>query len=151
MELWRFRGSPHYLAAQAKRLGLPQVLADRARHNAEIFRVQVLVSQLCERYHRAPKDNGVPRFGGPELGQIRGTIEQAELECKKLHMLAATSAAILDEACAAFAIERARRPYEILCEYDPVITTLRDAAPGTSVIAAGANGAVLELEHAKAN
>ena len=28
--MWRFRGTPHYLDQQAKRLGITQVLADRA-------------------------------------------------------------------------------------------------------------------------
>ncbi|HKI21333.1 MAG TPA: hypothetical protein VKA15_25795, partial [Isosphaeraceae bacterium] len=100
--MWRFRGSPHYLDAQAARLGLPKILADRARHNAEIFRVQVLVSQLCERFHRARKEEGRPIFGAPERAQVKGTLEQAELELQKLHMLAAAAAAMLDEAWQAF-------------------------------------------------
>ena len=29
--MWRFKGSPHYLTIQAKRLGITQVLADRAQ------------------------------------------------------------------------------------------------------------------------
>jgi len=128
--MWRFRGSPHYLDAQALRLGLPKVLADRARHNAEIFRVQVLVSQLCERYHRARKEDGRPVFGQPELGQIRGTLEQAELELQKLHMLAAASAAMLDEAWEAFALDSPNRPYEILCNYDTAILPLGDGTVG---------------------
>src|SRR5262249_14733584 len=108
--LWRFRGSPHFLDAQAARLGLSKILADRARHNAEIFRVQVLVSQLCERFHRARKEDGKPVFGQAELGQIRGTLDQAELELQKLHMLAAASTAMLDEAWNAFGLAKPRRP-----------------------------------------
>jgi len=116
--MWRFRGSPHYLDAQAARLGLPKVLADRARHNAEICRVQVLVAQLCERYHRARKEEGKPVFGVPELAQIKGTLEQAELELHKLHMLAAASAAMLDEAWQAFELPMPNRPFAVLCDYD---------------------------------
>jgi len=116
--MWRFRGSPHYLDAQASRLGLPKVLADRSRHNAEIYRVQVLLSQLCERFHRAPTRDETKVFGGPELSQVRGTLEQVELEVQKLHMLAAASAAMVDEAWKAFGLERARRVYEVMCEYD---------------------------------
>ena len=141
-QLWRFRGSPHYLDAQAARLGLPKVLADRARHNAELYRVQVLVSQLCERFHRARKEDGRPIFGGPEIGQIRGTLEQAELELQKLHMLAAASAAMLDEAWSAFGLSHDRRPFEVLCDYDTTILPLGDGTVGLAPDgdAAAANG-----------
>jgi hypothetical protein len=128
--LWRFRGTPHYLDAQAARLGLSKVLADRARHNAEIFRVQVLVSQLCERFHRARKQDGNPVFGHAELGQIRGTLEQAELELQKLHMLAAASTAMLDDAWNAFGLAWPHRPYAIVCEYDTAVLPLGDGTVG---------------------
>ncbi|MGO9920961.1 MAG: hypothetical protein ACLQIB_40520 [Isosphaeraceae bacterium] len=134
--MWRFRGSPHYLDAQAARLGLPKVLADRARHNAEIFRVQVLVSQLCERFHRARKEDGRPVFGGPELSQIRGTLEQAELELQKLHMLAAASTAMLDEAWEAFGIDKRKRPYEVMCDFDTGVLPLGDGTVGVAPDAA---------------
>jgi len=100
--MWRFRGTPHYLGQQAARLGVTQVLADRARNNSEIYRVSVLLSQLCERFHAARKENGKPIFGSPELGQIRGTLQQCEQECAKLHALAAASAAMIDDAWIAF-------------------------------------------------
>jgi len=131
--MWRFRGSPHYLDAQAKRLGVAESIASRARHNAEIFRVQVLLAQLSERYHRAPKENGEPRFGGPELAQIKGTLEQAELEVQKLHMLAASAAAAVDEAAAAFHCTLTPRPYELLCEYDTPRLPPRDETVGSTV------------------
>jgi hypothetical protein len=132
--LWRFRGSPHYLDAQAARLGLPKVLADRARHNAEIFRVQVLVSQLCERFHRARKENGKPVFALPELAQIKGTLEQAELELQKLHMLAAATAAMLDEAWMAFELLAPNRPFAVCCDYDTSLLSLGDSAVGAEPI-----------------
>jgi len=122
--MWRFRGSPHYLDAQAARLGLPKVLADRARHNAEIFRVQVLISQLCERYHQARKEDGHPIIGQSELAQVRGTLEQAELELQKLHMLAGASAAMLDEAWKAFGFNLPNRPFSVLCDYDTPVLPL---------------------------
>jgi hypothetical protein len=118
MSLWRFRGSPHYLDAQAARLGLSKVLADRARHNAELFRVQVLISQLCERFHKARKEDGRPVFGQPELAQVKGTLEQAELELQKLHMLAGAAAAMLDEAWKAFGLALPYRPFGVACDYD---------------------------------
>jgi len=139
--MWRFRGSPHYLDAQAARLGLPKVLADRARHNAEIYRVQVLVSQLCERFHRARKEDGKPVFGQPELGQVKGTLEQAELELQKLHMLAAASATMLDEAWQAFGFARPKRPYEVLCDYDTAVLPLGDGTVGAPAdVPADSNG-----------
>jgi hypothetical protein len=131
--LWRFRGSPHYLDAQAARLGLSKVLADRARHNAEIFRVQVLISQLCERFHRARKEDGEPVFGDPELAQIKGTLEQAELELQKLHMLAAASAVMLDEAWTAFRLGAPVRQFAVHCNYDTPILPLGDGTVGIAI------------------
>ena len=74
--MWRYRGTPHHLSLQARRLGISEVLADRARHNQEIYRCSVLLAQLCERYHRARKEAGRPVFGRPELAQIEGTLNQ---------------------------------------------------------------------------
>jgi hypothetical protein len=128
--MWRFRGSPHFLDAQAARLGLPKVLADRARHNPEIYRVQVLIAQLCERFHKARKENGRPVFGKPELAQVRGTLEQAELELQKLHMLAAASAAMLDETWKAFEFAVPNRPYAVSCNYDTPVLPLGDGTVG---------------------
>jgi len=116
--MWRFRGTPHYLGQQAARLGVTQVLADRARNNQEIYRVSVLLAQLCERFHSARKEAGRPIFGGPELGQIRGTLGQAEQECAKLHALAAAAAIMIDEATAAFDLPPAERDFAVLSNHD---------------------------------
>ena len=89
--MWRFRGSPHYIDQQGDRLGLSKILTDRARHNPEIYRVSVLLGQLCERYHRAPKDGGRAVVFPAELAQIRGTLGQCEQELEKLHVLAAAA------------------------------------------------------------
>ncbi len=149
--MWRFRGSPHYLDAQAARLGLPKVLADRARHNAEIYRVQVLISQLCERYHTARKENGRPVFGQPELAQVRGTLEQAELEHQKLHMLAAASAAMLDEAWKAFQFAVPNRPFAVCCDYDTPVLPLGDGTVGITSDDQDTAAADTRIPHAKAN
>ena len=116
--LWRFRGTPHYLSHQAARLGVTPILADRARHNQEIYRVSVLLSQLCERYHKARKEDGKPVLHRPELMQVQGTLAQAEQECAKLHMLAATAATMIDEAYRAFEIDQPRRYFDVLCDHD---------------------------------
>jgi hypothetical protein len=144
--MWRFRGSPHYLDAQAARLGLPKVLADRARHNAEIFRVQVLISQLCERYHKARKEDGRPVFGQSELAQVKGTLEQAELELQKLHMLAGASAAMLDEAWKAFGFNLPVRAFAVACDYDTPVLPLGDGTVGIC----GADSFALQGPHAEA-
>jgi len=117
--MWRFRGSPHYITNQAIRLGITQVLADRARHNQEIYRVSVLLSQLCERYHKARKEDGRPVLPAPEIAQVRGTLLQAEQECAKLHALAASAAGMIDEAWQAFRLEPPERHFAVLCDYDP--------------------------------
>jgi hypothetical protein len=122
--LWRFRGTPHYLGQQTQRLGVTQVLADRARNNPEIYRVSVLLSQLCERYHKARKEDGRPILPPPEMAQIRGTLGQAEQECAKLHVLAAASATMLDEAWAAFGGPAPARHFAVLSDYDSPIIPL---------------------------
>jgi hypothetical protein len=109
------------------RLGITQVLADRARNNQEIYRVSVLLAQLCERYHKARKEDGKPVFPMTELAQIRGTLMQAEQECSKLHALAAAAAGMLDEAWHAFGLEPANRHFAVLSDYDqPAGPTLRN-------------------------
>jgi len=135
--MWRFRGTPPYLGQQAKRLGISQVLVDRARHNPEIHRVSVLLGQLCERCHRARKEDGKPVLPVPELNQVRGTLEQVEQECAKLHALAAASAEMLDEAWAAFGLERPNRHFEVLSDFDtqPIVPLpAGDGTVGTSPV-----------------
>jgi hypothetical protein len=116
--LWRFRGTPHYLGQQAGRLGVTPVLADRARNNQEIYRVSVLLAQLCERYHKARKEDGRPVLALTEMAQVRGTLQQAEQECAKLHALAATAAEMIDEAYRAFGTEQPRRTFLVMSDYD---------------------------------
>src|ERR1039458_1004651 len=116
--MWRYRGTPHYLADQAKRLGVAQIMADRARNNAEIYRISVLLAQLCERYHRARTEDGKPVFERIELAQIKGTLEQCEQELGKLHVLAASAQSMLEEAWSAFALDIPDRHFCILSDYD---------------------------------
>ena len=127
-----------YLNQQGVRLGITQVLVDRARHNQEIYRVQVLLSQLCERYHKARREDGRPVLHQTELAQIRGTLQQAEQECAKLHALAAAAAEMIDEAYRAFDLEQPDRHYAVLCDFDtPQIPlplgdgTVGDSSPRT--------------------
>ena len=116
--MWRFRGTPFYIAHQAQRLGITQVLADRSRHNPEIYRAAVLLSQLCERYHSLRKEGDEPIMGPAELGQIKGTLGQIELELQKLHMLAATADVMAGEAWAAFGLEPPERSFRVISQYD---------------------------------
>ena len=133
--LWRFRGTPHFLGQQASRLGVTPVLADRARNNQEIYRVSVLLAQLCERYHKARKEDGRPVLPMTELAQIHGTLAQAEQECAKLHALAATAAAMIDEAYEAFDGAAPTRHFGVLCDFDTPSIPLRfgDGTVGVEV------------------
>jgi hypothetical protein len=132
--LWRFRGTPHYLGQQATRLGVTPVLADRARNNQEIYRVSVLLAQLCERWHKARKEDGQPVLPLPELNQVKGTLQQAEQECAKLHALAATAATMVDEAYKAFSIEQPPRHFAVLCDFDaPAGLPLGDGTVGMPI------------------
>lgn len=116
--MWRFRGTPFYLDLQGERLGLSKVLTDRARNNPEVYRVSVLLGQLCERYHRASKEDGRARVTPAELAQIRGTLGQCEQELAKLHALAAAAQAMVDEAHGAFGLEVPGRQFRVRCDFD---------------------------------
>jgi hypothetical protein len=132
-ELWRHRGTPHYLKPQAQRLGITPVLADRARNNPEIYRVSVLLAQLSERYHKARRENDRPVLSPPELGQVRGTLQQAEQECAKLHALAAAAAEMIDDAYSAFFGSTGPRHYAVLSDYDvSPATSLGDGTVGAT-------------------
>ncbi len=109
--MWRFRGSPHYIDQQGDRLGVSKILTDQARHNQEMYRVSVLVGQLCERYYRTPKDGGRAIVFPAELAQVQGTLGQCEQELEKLHVLAAAAQAIIDEAHRAFGIAPPSRQF----------------------------------------
>ena len=111
--MWRFRGSPHYLDQQAKTAGNHPGSRRSRRHNPEIYRLAVLLAQLSERYHRVRRENGKPVFHTTELAQIKGTLEQCELELQKLHMLAAAADVMLDEAWRAFGFQDAQRLFEV--------------------------------------
>jgi hypothetical protein len=116
--MWRFRGSPHYLDQQGARLGISKILTDQARRNPQIYRVSDLTGQLCERYHRAPKDDGRAVVLPAELAQIRGTLGQCEQELEKLHVLAAAAQAIVDEAHRAFGLTPPDRRFRVRCDFD---------------------------------
>jgi hypothetical protein len=139
MSLWRYRGTPHHLHLQGSRLGITPVIIDRARNNQEIYRVSVLLAQLCERYHKARKEDGRPALPPPELGQVRGTLLQAEEECSKLHALAAAAAEMVDEAYAAFGIDQPDRHYAVLSDFDTPSIPLPfgDGTVGIPTAAAG--------------
>jgi hypothetical protein len=112
MNLWRFRGSRHYLEECGRPLGVAPILLRHAAHNNEIHRVATLMAQLCERYHAAPKDDGVPCIHPYETAKIQAVLARAEDECAKLHALAQAAAAMIDEAYAAFAFAQPPRSYE---------------------------------------
>jgi hypothetical protein len=129
--VWRYRGNPHYLDQQAKRLGITPVLADRCRHNQEIYHMSVLLSQLSERYHEARKENGKPILHPAERDQIKGTLGQCEQDLQKLHLLAATAGAMLDEAWLAFGLPTITRPFLVSCDYhDTAILPVGDGTVG---------------------
>jgi hypothetical protein len=121
MPSWHFRGSPHYLNAQAARLGVSQVLADRARFNSELHRVSILLGQLCERLHAAPANgDGRPKLGTVELAQVKGTLLQCEQELDKLHVTAAAAQAMIDEAHGAFALDVPQRLFRVASIADDI-------------------------------
>ena len=130
--MWRFRGSPHYIDQQAERLGITKVLADRARTNPEIHRVSVLLALLSDRYHTARHENGRPVISRAEMAQIKGTLEQCEHELQKLHMLAAASDAMLDEAWEAFGFPKQSRDFGVYTSIDTSTLPFGDGTVGVT-------------------
>jgi hypothetical protein len=129
--MWHFRGSPPYLQRQADRMGFAPMLAHTARHNAEMHRVATLMGQLSERLHRTRRDNGRPLIGRLEAAQIMGTLDQAENEVRKLHMLAAAGAQMIDEAYRAFDLVPPARTMSIHATSDrPITLPLGDGTVG---------------------
>lgn len=116
--MWHFRGTPPYLTAQARRIGMSDLLADRAKHNAEIHKVSILLGQLCERWHKARKEDGRPVVGSVDLAQIVASLTHAEQECSKLHALAGAAALMIDEARAAWGLPVHDRGYAVLSDSD---------------------------------
>lgn len=116
--MWRFRGTPHYFDVQANRLGLSKDRLREAWGNAELHRVSGLLGQLCERYHRAPREDGRAVMIPSELAQIQATLGRCERELEKLHALAATAEAMLEEAHDAFGLECPRRRFRVRCDSD---------------------------------
>jgi hypothetical protein len=130
--MWRFRGSPFYLAKAAKRLGVAQELVHTSRHNAEIFKLATLVSQLCEHWHRARRENGMPVFYAPELERLKSTLLRCELEVQKLHILAAAADEMLTEAWDAFGLTKPKRVFEVMSDLDTNTLPLGDGTVGVS-------------------
>ena len=90
--MWHFRGTPPYIAAQARRLGLSEPMAAHCKHNAEIHRVSILLGQLCDRWHRCRKEDDRPVVGPLDARRSRPRWDEAEDESLKLHALAASAA-----------------------------------------------------------
>lgn len=116
--MWQFRGSPHYIDQQGKRLGVSSYIIDRAHHNPEISRVSALMRRLVEQYHSSRKDGETAVVLDCESAQVRGTLTQLAQEREKLHVLAAAADAMIDEAHRAFGLEPPERHFGIYCDFD---------------------------------
>jgi hypothetical protein len=121
---WHFRGAPHYVTGQARRLGLSADLLTRSRPNKELCDIGSMLAQLCDRYHRAPIHGGAPIFGGQELKQIRDALNQAEIQVDKLHAVAGAAQAMLTEAWTTFGLEAPARSFRVACDFDEITAPL---------------------------
>jgi hypothetical protein len=133
---WHFRGTPPYLSAQGKRLGMVETLVARAKHNTEIHRVSIILGQLCERWHKARKEDDRPVYVKYEAEQVAAGLAQADQECAKLHALAGAAAAMIDEGYAAWGIERPDRGYAVMANNDAPTpsSTLENVRPNGAVV-----------------
>jgi hypothetical protein len=131
--MWRFRGTPHYLAAQGRRLGISSKLTDQARHSKEIYGISVLLAQLCERYHRLKAGDDSRPIPARDLAEVRGTLSLCELDADKLHALAAASHTMLDEAYLEFGLPLPERHFCVMCDFD-------DCTAGKAPLTLGPDG-----------
>lgn len=129
--LWHYNGTPEFLHRQADRLRSTHHLAGIAIHNKEVHRISVILNQLCERYHKARKEDGEPVFGAVELVGIRDSFRMCEQELEKLHILAGAADEMLEQAYGAMNIDAPARPFVILAESDDA--TLVDHSNGESI------------------
>lgn len=95
----------HYLAANADACGVAATAVSSARHNAELYRVSTLVTQLCERWHRSRREQGIPVLDRADRASVTSTLERCELDVRKLRMIAAAAEDMIREAREAFALD----------------------------------------------
>ena len=69
-----------------------------------MYRVSVLVGQLCERYYRTPKDGGRAIVYPADWRRSRVLSASASWNWRRLHVLAAAAQVIIDEAHRAFGL-----------------------------------------------
>lgn len=125
---WRFRGVPSYLNPQGLRLRVAQIIVDRAKDNKEIWRINTLLSQLCEAYQSMRK-KGQPVPNDQEKIAANRTLNEARKDADRLHVLAATADAMIGEACEAYEIPQAPSERWVASIYDEPKVVLAPPEP----------------------
>lgn len=124
--LWRPRGTPHYLNAQAMRLRIPQVVSDRSKDNRELHRLSSIMGSLADRYHSARKEDFVAILSVPEKNAVKGSLVEATKDAARLHCCAAAAWDMVDEAYQAFGIELPDKEFRVVSIHD-----IQEQAPVT--------------------
>lgn len=111
MEVYRYRGFPPELEAQAKRLGLPTARAQEAVRVRPLGEMSDLLAQVCELYATAI------RFGGGAVQpfhaiKIKEILSRAGHCRDRLAVAYATSQALMEEACASTGTESEPRDFD---------------------------------------
>lgn len=123
---WRFRGVPHYMNPQGFRLRVAQIIVDRAKDNKEIWRINTLLTQLCEAYHRMRKERPAAIPGPTEKASAMATLAEARRDLDRLHVLAATSEMMITEAYGAFDLTPPEREHWVVSIHDVKPETIPD-------------------------
>jgi hypothetical protein len=105
---------------------MPVDVAHRSRNNEELNKINTTLCQLADRYHHARKENGSPVLSRIDLDQCAAALGQSELQVARLHLLASTAAAMIDEAATALGLPLTKRPFEVLSD------NAIDAAPSAN-------------------
>lgn len=112
-----FTGRTDYIKEAGKRLGVSEMVIRACVHNPELHRLGGLIGQL-DQYLKDPH-TGRSRVLPPNVVPfIKDALVRCELEHDKLHLAASACEAVLADAWKKFGIERPRKAFEILSDYD---------------------------------
>lgn len=111
MPVYRYRGFPPELEAQAKRLGLPHARAQEAVRIRPLGEMSDLLAQVCEK-HSAATRTGDGTVQPYHAIQIRDILSRAAHCRDRLAVAFATSQALLDDACSRTGTEPEPREFD---------------------------------------
>lgn len=105
-KVWHYRANPHYISKAMRRLGLAgeRMFVD-AKKSPEIRSIEGIMSELCKRYHDAPKIGGIAKLNPADMTHVRARLGLAAVVRDRLMVLAAAIDSEVVEAADAFGVD----------------------------------------------